>query len=573
MTALDHPARHADGPERPPERVPFPVVDEVARHCLQEEEPETVHIEVHLPGTPDPARLKAAFTEALRRHPRILMREARGPWYRRRYEWELTAEPDVEVVTFPPPERDALKKARARSLSEAPPLSASPPIRLEVIAASDEGSGVTASGEGSGMTASGAGRGVTVSGAGVASGGSGEGAGATSGGGDGAHASGGVGGGANPAPGDAPASGDGRASATPGGGSESGGAATAIRGDAGPGGGAGAGRAATGAPTAPGHGGTRSGRPASNSVLFLTINHTALDGPACLRVLATAAELYGGQDNSPAAPPLRAPTSSVPESAEGVGDAPSGWAPPARVSRGTPEPSPGNGMLVAELPVPRRPKGAPFTVNDQLMVATALMIAHWNREHGARPRPFRITMPVDDRTRDMDMPIGNGTRLVEVPFTAAELVSEDWGPADIGALLRRTADRTRALKALPRPQLGHGAALLTSPVLPVAIRAAVTRGLRRAAAPWTSTTLLSNIGRVPYSLDFGDAGRAHAVWFSAPARLPRGLTVTTASTAGRLHVALRWSKTLLSSGDGAHLRDLFEHYLHATEHTEEGDTP
>ncbi|MEU5958433.1 condensation protein [Streptomyces sp. NPDC047525] len=527
MTALDHPARHADGPERPPERVPFPVVDEVARHCLQEEEPETVHIEVHLPGTPDPARLKAAFNEALRRHPRILMREARGPWYRRRYEWELTAEPDVEVVTFPSPERDALKKARVRSLSEAPPLSASPPIRLEVIAASGGDSGGIASGGGNGSGGTGA-----PPGEGLAPGVSASAVGETGAAGSGRPA-------VDGAPAASSAGSEGNASGTP----------------------SGSGRPAS------------ETRPASSSVLFLTINHTALDGPACLRVLATAAELYGGQDNSPAAPPLRTPSSSAPESAEDVGDAPSGWAPPARVSRGTPEPSPGNGMLVAELSVPRRPKGAPFTVNDQLMVATALMIAHWNREHGARPKPFRITMPVDDRTRDMDMPIGNGTRLVEVPFSAAELTSEDWGPQDIGALLRRTADRTRALKALPRPQLGRGAALLTSPVLPVTLRAAVTRGLRRAAAPWTSTTLLSNIGRVPYSLDFGDAGRAHAVWFSAPARLPRGLTVTTASTAGRLHVALRWSKSLLSSGDGAHLRDLFEHYLHATEHTEEGTTP
>jgi hypothetical protein len=107
---------------------------------------------------------------------------------------------------------------------------------------------------------------------------------------------------------------------------------------------------------------------------------------------------------------------------------------------------------------------------------------------------------------------------------------------------------------------------LTTPVVPVAWRATLTRGLRKAAAPWTSTTLLSNIGRIPYTLDFGDpAGQAHAVWFSAPARMPRGLTVTTASTAGKLHVALRWSRTLLSHGDGAHLRDLFEHYLHATE--------
>lgn len=199
------------------------------------------------------------------------------------------------------------------------------------------------------------------------------------------------------------------------------------------------------------------------------------------------------------------------------------------------------------------------------MVATALMITHWNREHGARPRPLRITMPVDDRTRDTDMPIGNGTRLVEVPFAPGELDA-----SDMAGLLRRTADRTRALKALPRPQLGHGAALLTAPVVPVAWRAAFTRGLRRAAGPWTSTTLLSNIGRIPYALDFGEgAGRAHAVWFSAPARMPRGLTVTTASTAGRLHVAFRWSRRLLSHGDGSHLRDLFEHYLHATEHATE----
>ncbi|WP_406329680.1 condensation protein [Streptomyces sp. NBC_00203] len=465
MTAVEHPARDGtDGPVRPPVRVPFPVVDEVARHCLQEEEPETVHIEVHLPGSLDPDRLKRAFTEALRRHPRILMREARGPWYRRRYEWELTPGPDVEVVSFPPPSRDALRDARTRALLTAPPLSASPPIRLEVVA------------------------------------------------------------GAGPAVG-----------------SE----ATDAVGEPAP---------TTGHRAA----GPTSGHPApKGTVLFLTINHTALDGPACLRILATAAELYGGKDDTPAAPPVRPPDATGPADV----DTPSTWTPPARVAHGTPEPSPGNGLLVTELSVPRRPKGSPYTVNDQLMAATALMIAHWNREHGARPRPLRITMPVDDRPRGADMPIGNGTRLVEVTFAPQELDADR-----MGELLRRTANRTRALKSVDRPQLGHGAALLTAPVVPVAWRAAVTRGLRRAAGPWTSTTLLSNIGRIPYALDFGQtAGRAHAVWFSAPARMPRGLTVTTASSAGRLHLALRWSRTLLSHGDGAHLRDLFEHYLHATE--------
>ncbi|CAM5620027.1 condensation protein [Streptomyces chartreusis] len=532
MTALQQPAR-AEGPSRPPVRVPFPVVDEVARHCLQEEEPETVHIEVHLPGRLDEGRLRTAFAQALGRHPRILMREAPGRWYRRRYEWELTAEPDVEVVSFPAPGRNALRDARTRALTQAPPLTLSPPIRLEVVQRSGpvEGSEAT-------------------------------------------DAVGGTRGGA-PAGGRAVAETRGRAPAegwavgeTQGGAPAEGRAVGETQG------GAPAGEGAVDGPPPripdPGPGAPL------GTVLFLTINHTALDGPACLRVLATAAEIYGGRDNSPAAAPVR--TQEAPPPPE---RAPSNWSPPARVAPGTPEPPSssqlrssrrdphpqGNGMLVTELPLPHRPKGSPYTVNDQLMVTTALTIAHWNREHGDRPRPLRITMPVDDRPRDATMPIGNGTRLVEVPFTPAELAAH--APADMPALLHRTATRTRALKSLPRPQLGHGAALLTAPLAPVAWRAAVTRGLRRAAAPWTSTTLLSNIGRIPYALDFGaDAGRAHAVWFSAPARMPRGLTVTTASTAGRLHLALRWSRALLSHGDGAHLRDLFEHYLHSTEVTE-----
>ncbi|MER5467320.1 condensation protein [Streptomyces sp. NPDC002685] len=522
MTTVEHPARDGTGgPAGPPVRVPFPVVDEVARHCLQEEEPETVHIEVHLPGRLDPARLTAAFTQALRRHPRILMREAPGPWYRRRYEWELTPEPDVRVVSFPPPSRDALRTARTRALQEAPPLSASPPIRLEVVEGAGPALGseaTDAAGEPGPERTRDDNRGTL----------------------DGSHEH-------TPDGTLGPAR-----TATPEGAAaeRAGGPARTVTPES------------TRAPAravAP-EGDRAPAREGTGTVLFLTINHTALDGPACLRVLATAAELYGGRDNTPSAPPVRTPDAPEP----GHGNAPSTWIPPARVAPGRPEASPGNGLIVTELGVPRRPKGSPYTVNDQLMAATALTVAHWNREHGARPRPLRITMPVDDRPRGADMPIGNGTRLVEVTFAPEEVDA-----SRMAELLRRTAIRTRALKAAERPQLGHGAALLTAPVVPVAWRAAVTRGLRRAAGPWTSTVLLSNIGRIPYSLDFGEeAGRAHAVWFSAPARTPRGLTVTTASTAGRLHVALRWSRSLLGHGDGAHLRDLFEHYLHATEERE-----
>ncbi|MFE2653541.1 condensation protein [Streptomyces sp. NPDC059346] len=425
----------ASGPGGPV-RVPFPVVDEVSRHCAQDAEPNTVHIEIHLPGPVDEGRLRAAFAEALARHPRALMRERpRGP-FARRYEWELTGSPDVDPVSFPRPAPGALDRARARALEAAPPLTASPPLRLEVV-------------------------------------------------------------------------------------------------------------------REPGRDGC---------VLVFAVHHTALDGPACMRLAATAAEVYGAH-RAPAAPSPARPASGPSAGASPAAPA----ARPARIAAGAPGPgtAPGNSLLVAELPVPRRESGAPYTVNDQLMVATALTVAAWNRTQGAPGadrRPLRITMPVDDRPRGPEMPIGNGTRLVEVGFAASELVPG----TDVAALLRATAGRTRALKAVRRPPLGRSASLLTAPLLPVAARAAATRGLRVLAGPWTSTTLLSNIGRLPYPLDFGEAGRATAVWFSAPARMPRGLTFTTASTGGRLHLALRWSRTLLGDADGERLRELFTRHLAST---------
>ncbi|MFG2334237.1 condensation protein [Streptomyces sp. NPDC048604] len=431
MSAVQGVRREQD-PEPRAVRVPFSVVDEIARHCADAREPNTVHIEIHLPGRVERDRLRRAFAQALARHPRVLMRERVRGALALRYEWELVEPLGADVVSFPDCAPGALARARQRALSEAPSLLAAPPLRLEVV-------------------------------------------------------------------------------------------------------------------EEPGRDGC---------VLLFTVHHTALDGPACLRIAATAAEIYGGRATEPVPTPVRQPAAE----ARGDGAFPAA-ARPARVAAGRPADARGNGMLVTELPVPRRESGAPYTVNDQLMVATALTVADWNREQGAPDRPLRITMPVDDRTRGPAMPIGNGTRLVEVGFTAAETTAD----ADMGALLRRTAERTRALKARPRPQLGRGAAMLTAPVLPVAARAVLTRGVRRLAAPWTSTTLLSNIGRIPYPLDFGAAGRAHAVWFSAPAGMPRGLTFTTASTGGRLHLVLRWSRALLGDEDGARLRQLFASRLAATD--------
>ncbi|MFE6688187.1 condensation protein [Streptomyces sp. NPDC057743] len=441
----------------PAPRIPFPLVDEISRHCLEDDEPETVHVEVHLPGRLDHARLRTAFHRALARHPRVLVRQVPTRWWHRHYQWQLTPTADADPVTFPPPGPDALAHARSRALTDCPPLDTAPPLRLEVI---------------------------------------------------------------DPTP-----------------------------------------RPTTHAPQLP---------PPQGTVLLLTAHHTALDGPAALRILATTAELYGRTHPSPPTTPPptshQHPTTPLPH--PNPLTRPTHLA-PSKEPRQRHTPLPGNGMLLTHLPLPTRPPHpantpAPYTINDQLLVATYLMTTRWNTQHNRPTTPVVITMPIDDRPRGPRMPIGNGTRLTSVHFPSPPRTDDTSDPA---RLLHHTAARTRALKSTPSQQLGLAGRLLTSIPLPVGARRALTRALRALAAPWAPTALLSNIGRVPYPLDFGDeGGRATAVWFSAPARMPRGLSVTAATTSDgdRIHLALRWSRALLDDAAAARLLDLFRSALATT---------
>ncbi|MEU7072192.1 condensation protein [Streptomyces narbonensis] len=424
----------------------------MSRHCLSDAEPESVHIEVHLPGRLAPERLRAAFRQALLAHPRALMREVPGRRHLRSFAWELTDGPDGEPVSFVGRGPDALARARARALDDCPPLTLSPPMRLEAV---------------------------------------------------------------------------------------------------------------------------ETAGPEAGTVLLLTMHHTALDAPSGLRVLATTAEQYAGEAALPVPGRVRPDRSGPTPGGTGreVRTRPVRLAPDSRPASVRAR-AVGNGMVQIDLPVPPRAARTgdlpPWTVNDQLLVATALAAGRWNVAHGRPAGPVRLTMPVDDRPRGTEMPMGNGTRLVEVTVAAEDprdaelLLGVRPDPAAVARLLRTTARRTRALKSVQGAPMGAGANLLTAPLLPVGVRGVLTRGARRAAASWTSTALVTNIGRVPYALDFGEAGRATAVWFSAPARMPRGLSVAAASTGGRLHVTLRWSRALLGDAAGTELAGLFEESLTAT---------
>jgi hypothetical protein len=68
------------------------------------------------------------------------------------------------------------------------------------------------------------------------------------------------------------------------------------------------------------------------------------------------------------------------------------------------------------------------------------------------------------------------------------------------------------------------------------------------------TALLTNLAEVGDPPSFGNqVGDTEAMWFSAPARMPCGLSVGALSLRGRLHLSFRYRRPLL----GEDAADLF----------------
>lgn len=89
-----------------------------------------------------------------------------------------------------------------------------------------------------------------------------------------------------------------------------------------------------------------------------------------------------------------------------------------------------------------------------------------------------------------------------------------------------------------------GAALLellgASPVLPLGAKVWLSPLLAATAHRLADTAILSNLGPVDI-LDFGsEVGPVEAVHFSAPSRMPCGLSIGAVTSDGRLHLAFRY---------------------------------
>ncbi|MGH9128570.1 MAG: condensation domain-containing protein [Acidimicrobiales bacterium] len=283
--------------------------------------------------------------------------------------------------------------------------------------------------------------------------------------------------------------------------------------------------------------------------LLLNANHTAFDGFGCLRLLQSVARAYTGD-------PDPSDTVSLTEARDvrgtlGTDD------PTIRIQRGRVLASktadlaraparlatdggtrqPGylivhRSLSVADTQV-LATAGGPGTVNDKLVAALHIAIWKWNYAHHSPSRRISVLMPLNLRpTQWRDDMVTNFVLMSRTLSARPDHRSP-------GAVLDAIIAQTERIK-----DCGRGAALIEllvrSTKLPALLKESVSQLLWLTGNRLVDTALISNLGRLNEPPTFGpEAGETTGLWFSAPARMPCGLSVGAATTAGQLHLSFR----------------------------------
>ena len=292
-------------------------------------------------------------------------------------------------------------------------------------------------------------------------------------------------------------------------------------------------------------------RAPEGDTLMVNANHAAMDGFGTLRFVRSVARAYAQEpDPVPDLDPLEARnigmlvgTDDTPTRlrrvallAEKARDA---VVPPARVVvDGGEAGRPGYGFHSVRLSEEQTrrlaQKDLPGTVNDILVAALHLAVAGWNEEHGGPPaRRIGVMVPMNMRPPEWrEEVVGN----LLLPVRVATDRSDRSSPM---AALEAVARQTRRIK-----DGGTGGALIEvlgrSPSFPVGVKEATSPLLRLLGGRVADSALLSNLAVLDDPPSFGDAVPTRAVWFSAPARMPLGVSIGIVTVAGRLHAVFRY---------------------------------
>ena len=284
-------------------------------------------------------------------------------------------------------------------------------------------------------------------------------------------------------------------------------------------------------------------------ILMMNSNHAALDGFGSLRVLTSVARAYRGDEDPQPEVDLaeardvnRIIGTDSPEQArrravlaEKARDLLNR---PCRIGSQNGENRAGYGFHHVSRPLPEAPE--PFTVNDLLLAALHQSVAGWNQEHGLRCRRISVLVPVNLRPSDWREEVA--TNLVLEARVATSADDRETPRSALEAVGRQTRQLKEGDAAAVFALLGH------FPRLPLWTRERLSSMLWLTGNRLVDTAVLSNLGALDDPPDFGPgAGPVTAVWFSAPARMPCGLSLGVATVGDQLCLTFRYRHPLWSA--------------------------
>jgi NRPS condensation-like uncharacterized protein len=515
------------GPGRLP-RSPFGLIDELNCYYDTPAEPNNIHLEVAMAGSLDYQALGQAVAGALAAAPRARGRMAAGRSFQRRYTWEFPSAPDVDPLSRATwLDEDELAAARARFLANAPPLRASPPVRL-LLASGPDASCVILNAHHAamdGMSSLELLRGIAARYRAIA--------------GDPASPRPAPAQPTNNPPTNNPLASDATMSSPP--------TSHVPKDGATP-----SGASASSAPVGGGPADGASPNSAPPRAVPLNVTSPSQGAPSPGASIERAP--LPGPPPPPSASPRTRGRAALPYPVARIA--------PERERRERPD---GYGLRL--LPVPGIPRAPGATVNDTLIAALIATISRWNAAHrqaprattsgktgvktGAMTRAIRITVPVNVRDPGLRGVTGNHSRIATVtadPRTAA---------GDLPALLAEVTRQTSALRQAPRRRASAGALGRAPGWCPVALkRLAVRLALRAIGRVVCDTCMLTNLGNVvdpPWSGYQGPVRMA----LSGPAHMPRGLSVAALTADGQLRLGFRYRYALFDDAAAARFTAAF----------------
>ena len=299
--------------------------------------------------------------------------------------------------------------------------------------------------------------------------------------------------------------------------------------------------------------------------LLLNANHAAFDGFGCLRLLQSVASRYAGRpDPTPAVEldeardvdrHLAAPDPQVRARRRRLlaSKATDLARRPARVAPEDAHDEPGYRLHVRALTEEQTRRldveGGP-TVNDLLIAALTRAIVGWNDDHGCPTGRVSLLVPVNLRPKEWQQDVVTNMVLETRVATAPR------DRADATTLLAEVGAQSERIKQ------GAGAALMELiggwSSIPLWAKQPLTTLLTLTGNRLVDTAVVSNLGSLSEPPDFGAGGTTCAAWFSAPARMPCGLSLGALTVGGRLHLSFRARNPLLGTGALGRFADRFE---------------